>query len=77
MAQLSTAKAIKIVLPTASIAASNIPNKEVVTAYARVSTNRFEQSESLDKAQSYYEDYIKRHPDGNIEDIIQTGTVRD
>lgn len=69
MAQLSTAKAIKIVLPSARIAASNIPKREVVTAYARVSTNRFEQSESLDRQQSYYKDYIQRHNEWQYREI--------
>lgn len=69
MAQRITAESIKVILPSAQLAQSRLPKREVVTAYARVSTNRFEQSESLSHQQAYYREYIQRHPGWEYREI--------
>jgi len=65
---MQTAKATKIVLPSA-VPTINIPKKEVVTAYARVSTLSTEQAESQERQEAYYTEYIKRRSDWTYRDI--------
>ena len=50
-------------------AALNIPKKEIVTAYARVSTSKMEQAESQERQEEYYKDYIKRRNDWVYRDL--------
>jgi len=63
-----TAKATKIVLSSA-VPTINIPKKEIVTAYARVSTLSTEQAESQERQEAYYTEYIKRRSDWTYRDI--------
>jgi len=55
---VTAARGMRIILPTANPVAA--PTEKVMTAYARVSTNKFEQSESLERQESSYREYIQR-----------------